>query len=275
MTSGGKSDKPGKENRLSGRPRIKVISIVEREGMFWFREMRGADGALYRLYHRRGEMYGFNVETDEILFERKEGGPHDGMGPDSLVLEQVADVFEFIHNAEVSNCVECYEDYPVDHVPDICDQCGFPAQIWTVKTVVPIDFRKLPFPLRWRLRTRDYWPNRMRDFSPNEVLDELHRVPLVGGWIIQDDQEHECHVVFTGKFLVSVLPERDENGDPVGTLADAKTQGSEEVKSSGPGRLVDCDLKPHFYFPEKPCPSCYASFDFFDASCPECGVEVL
>ena len=128
MNSGGKKGKSGKEDFRSGQPRIKVIAIKERDGMPWFRELRGIDGALYRIYHRRGEMYGFNIETEEIIFERKEGDSYCGMTLDGVLLEQVADIFEFIEDCDTVECVGCFEEYPGDRVPKVCDQCGAEVQ---------------------------------------------------------------------------------------------------------------------------------------------------
>lgn len=274
MTSGGKRRKPGEENSRRERPRIKVIAIEEREGMPWFRELRGADGALYRIYHRRGEMYGFNVKTEELVFERKEGDQYDGMSLDVILLENVADIFEFVEDVELISCIQCFEKYPDAHAPVICDQCVCPTQIWTVTEVLPIEYEKLPFPLEYRHPMHDQFRGFRGSWS-QKVYDEILRGPLVSGWTIQNADKHECHVVYTDKFLISFLSERDKNGDPVGVVIDLRGLERGEAKSLSPSQPRDLQIKPLFDFPEKLCPTCYSGFDFFETSCPKCGAKDL
>ena len=81
----------------------------------WFRELIGVDGKVYRLYHRGGNMYAFRVEDEFILFDRKQGGPFEGVGSNKKIFQQTADVFELVDRGTM--CWFCATVYPDEQVP--------------------------------------------------------------------------------------------------------------------------------------------------------------
>lgn len=111
-----------RENFLPTREKIRIIHIGECDHLsMWFRELYDVDGNLYHLYHRGGNMYAFRVEDEFILFDRKQGGPYDGAGSNEVIMQQTADVFEFV--GQGIECEWCGALYPHDRVPENCYVC--------------------------------------------------------------------------------------------------------------------------------------------------------
>jgi len=115
-------EQPKRENFLPTGEKIHIVYIGECDDLsMWFRELYDVEGNLYRLYHRRGNMYAFRVDDEFVLFDRREGGPYDGAGSSEEILKQTADVFDFVDQG--TECNMCGAVYPDDQVPGNCYVC--------------------------------------------------------------------------------------------------------------------------------------------------------